>query len=130
MFSKFQVWFVTSDQDEKNLDDETLRELYLLKLKVAINNCLDNLNHVIQERELLKQRYKSDIPEDEQNEAERQIRVKKPSNDITRPAILILTRDEVQKTVFGAGYPSVPTMTLDEWYEAQCQSNSQNLPEQ
>ena len=83
---------------------------------------------MLQERELLKQRFNSDVTEVEIQKTQLST-AKKTANDLTRPAILILTRDEVQKTVLGAGYPSVPTMTLDEWYEAQCQSNSQNLPE-
>lgn len=29
---------------------------------------------------------------------------------------VIITRDVVQKQVLGAGYPSVPTYTVDEWY--------------
>ncbi len=35
-----------------------------------------------------------------------------------RPPLLI-TREKVMATVFGAGYPSLPTMTLDEYYEMQ-----------
>lgn len=35
-----------------------------------------------------------------------------------RPPLLI-TRDKIRATVFGAGYPSVPTMTLDQFYELQ-----------
>ena len=31
----------------------------------------------------------------------------------------ILTRDAVQAQVFGAGYPSIPTMTLDEFYQKE-----------
>ncbi|GJQ70381.1 hypothetical protein Trydic_g22812 [Trypoxylus dichotomus] len=30
---------------------------------------------------------------------------------------IIITKDEVQKAVFGAGYPSLPTMTVQEFYE-------------
>ena len=30
--------------------------------------------------------------------------------------LFILTRVAVQAQVFGAGYPSIPTMTLDEFY--------------
>lgn len=29
---------------------------------------------------------------------------------------MILTRDAAQKEVFGAGYPSLPSMTVNEWY--------------
>ena len=30
---------------------------------------------------------------------------------------VIITKDEFQKKVFGAGYPSLPTMTVQEFYE-------------
>lgn len=29
----------------------------------------------------------------------------------------ILTRDALQNEVFGAGYPSLPVMTVDDWYD-------------
>ena len=31
----------------------------------------------------------------------------------------ILVKSEHQKRVFGAGYPSLPTMTLDEYYDKE-----------
>ena len=31
----------------------------------------------------------------------------------------ILVKSEMQKRVFGAGYPSLPTMTLDEYYDKE-----------
>ena len=31
----------------------------------------------------------------------------------------ILVKSELQKRVFGAGYPSLPTMTLDEFYDEE-----------
>ena len=31
----------------------------------------------------------------------------------------ILVKSELQKQVFGAGYPSLPTMTLDEFYDQE-----------
>ena len=31
----------------------------------------------------------------------------------------ILVKSEMQKQVFGAGYPSLPTMTLDEFYDQE-----------
>jgi hypothetical protein len=29
---------------------------------------------------------------------------------------VIITRDSMQKQVYGLGYPSLPTFTVDEWY--------------
>ncbi|VDN23936.1 unnamed protein product [Gongylonema pulchrum] len=34
----------------------------------------------------------------------------------------IITRDENQKKVFGLGYPSIPTMSVDEWYDDMVKS--------
>ena len=39
----------------------------------------------------------------------------------------IITRDQVQKKVFGLGYPSVPTYTIDEFYERQVELG--NVPQ-
>ncbi|KAJ1363806.1 hypothetical protein KIN20_023749 [Parelaphostrongylus tenuis] len=36
----------------------------------------------------------------------------------------ILTRSAQQKSVFGLGYPSIPTMTVDEWYNQRFGSTS------
>uniref|UniRef100_A0A0E9X7Y3 Immunoglobulin-binding protein 1 n=1 Tax=Anguilla anguilla TaxID=7936 RepID=A0A0E9X7Y3_ANGAN len=43
----------------------------------------------------------------------------KPSQSQQRPPMkpFILTKDAVQARVFGAGYPSLPTMTVDDWYD-------------
>lgn len=30
---------------------------------------------------------------------------------------VIITRDAIQKAVYGAGYPSLPTMTVEEFYD-------------
>lgn len=45
-------------------------------------------------------------------------REKRPKFTPRRPLMpVIITKDEVQKKVFGAGYPSLPTMTVQEFYE-------------
>ncbi|KIH68498.1 TAP42-like family protein [Ancylostoma duodenale] len=36
----------------------------------------------------------------------------------------IITRSEQQKAVFGLGYPSIPTMTVDEWYNQRFGGNA------
>lgn len=42
----------------------------------------------------------------------------------------ILTRNELQKKVFGLGYPSLPTMTVEEWYEEQAAQGLLPSPDQ
>ena len=46
----------------------------------------------------------------------------------------ILVKSELQKQVYGAGYPSLPTVTLDEYYDQELkrlveeQKRQQNEP--
>lgn len=42
----------------------------------------------------------------------------------------ILTRDKLQKQVFGMGYPSLPSMTVEEWYDDQVASGLLPSPDQ
>ena len=37
----------------------------------------------------------------------------------SKPKSFIITKDVISKHVFGAGYPSLPTMTVEEFYEQQ-----------
>lgn len=43
----------------------------------------------------------------------------KPKEKLKGPPLkpVIITRDAVQKAVYGLGYPSIPTMTVEEFYD-------------
>jgi immunoglobulin-binding protein 1 len=41
----------------------------------------------------------------------------KPKLPVPKLKPIIITRDDVQKKVFGAGYPSLPVMTVEEFYD-------------
>ncbi len=45
-----------------------------------------------------------------------------PPNMSIQPP-LIITREKIRAAVFGAGYPSVPTMTLDQFVDLQVSSH-------
>jgi len=103
---------------------ELNHKLDLLRIKVAINEAQGLLSHLLAEKEMLDKRFEQTSPQ------EMPVETKRSENSLKKPAILILTRDQIQKSVYGAGYPSVPTMTIDEWYDAQCQNASDTgLPE-
>lgn len=89
-------------------DDEVVREFYLLQIRKWINSSLDEIESIDQELEILKYRG-----------ALKQGTAKSPRSHPARPPMkpFILTRDAAQASVFGAGYPSLPTLTVDEWYE-------------
>ncbi|KAM6426807.1 immunoglobulin-binding protein 1 isoform 2-T2 [Liasis olivaceus] len=94
--------FVDSGQAE----EEQIREFYLLQIKKWINISLEEIESIDQEIAILNQRSAL------QGSATRPCQPPRPP---VRP--FILTRDAAQAKVFGAGYPSLATMTVDEWYE-------------
>uniref|UniRef100_A0A3B3ZET3 Uncharacterized protein n=1 Tax=Periophthalmus magnuspinnatus TaxID=409849 RepID=A0A3B3ZET3_9GOBI len=96
-------------------DEETSRQFYLLHLRRWISQSLEEVESIDQELPILKNMGALKSP-----------RPPPPSRPPMRP--FILTKDAVQAQVFGAGYPSLPTMTVDEWY-SQHQSHHV-LPDQ
>ncbi|MEJ1280027.1 hypothetical protein NN561_010966 [Cricetulus griseus] len=88
-------------------DDERVREFYLLQLRRWINISLDEVESIDQELEILRQR-------DTFSEASAS-----PLTHQERPPVkpFVLTRNVAQAQVFGAGYPSLATMTVNDWYE-------------
>ncbi|XP_078496293.1 immunoglobulin-binding protein 1 [Lissotriton helveticus] len=103
-------------------DEEQIREYYLLHLRRWINISLDELESLKQEVEILKGR-----------EGMQQLALSSRGARRTRPPMkpFILTRDAAQAKVLGAGYPSLPTMTVDEWYDQQrmhCALPDQGIP--
>lgn len=43
---------------------------------------------------------------------------------------IIITKDLLQKKVFGAGYPSLPTYTVEEWFDQQVAAGNFQQPQQ
>ncbi|XP_042196841.1 immunoglobulin-binding protein 1 [Callorhinchus milii] len=85
-------------------DDELTRTFYGLNLKRWISISIEEIESIDQEIQILK----------------RMIGVKRPQPPRPQRAPMppfILTRNAAQAKVFGAGYPSLATMTVDDWYE-------------
>ncbi|KAM7417022.1 hypothetical protein PAMA_016912 [Pampus argenteus] len=93
--------------DSGKADDEVSRDFYLLNLCRWVTVCLEEVESIDQEVEILK---KMDVLK--QSAAEQPARAARPP---MKP--FILTKNSMQAQVFGAGYPSLPTMTVDDWYE-------------
>ncbi|XP_048192116.1 immunoglobulin-binding protein 1 [Perognathus longimembris pacificus] len=89
-------------------DDEHVREYYLLHLRRWIGISLEEMESIDQEIKILK----------EKDSAPREVSTSHSSLQ-ERPPMkpFILTRNKAQATVFGAGYPSLATMTVSDWYE-------------
>ncbi|XP_034831228.1 immunoglobulin-binding protein 1 family member C [Maniola hyperantus] len=87
-------------------DDDTKRQYFVTLLLNYVNQALDELSSIEQEKPILEYMAK--------NAGEH-----KPEKRERAPPLkpVIITRDAVQKAVYGAGYPSLPTMTVEEFYD-------------
>lgn len=92
------------------VDDEVLREYYTVLLKYWVNSSIEELRSIEEEKPILQYMAKMKAQGKPTHEASTQQQPKKP----LRP--IIITRNELQKQVYGAGYPGIPSMTVDEFY--------------
>uniref|UniRef100_A0A1I7XSW7 RNA_GG_bind domain-containing protein n=1 Tax=Heterorhabditis bacteriophora TaxID=37862 RepID=A0A1I7XSW7_HETBA len=105
-------------QRERNMEDDSLlRNMYLTQLSywaVKLNGELLSIEEEIPLLKLMCKRRKEGGDSSSQSE-----RKPRPSS---KP--FIITRSEQQKNVLGLGYPSIPTMTVDEWYNQRFGANN------
>ncbi|XP_051552459.1 immunoglobulin-binding protein 1-like [Myxocyprinus asiaticus] len=87
-------------------EEDMVRDFYLLHVRRWITLALEEIDSIDQEIEILKrmEAFKQSGPQPSP-----------PKRPPMKP--FILTKDAVQAKVFGAGYPSLATMTVDDWYE-------------
>nr|XP_055194420.1 immunoglobulin-binding protein 1 isoform X2 [Nyctereutes procyonoides] len=88
-------------------DDERVREYYLLHLRRWIGISLEEIESIDQEIKILREK---DSSKEESTSY---------SSHQDRPPMkpFILTRNVAQAKVFGAGYPSLASMTVNDWYD-------------
>ncbi|XP_055859683.1 immunoglobulin-binding protein 1-like [Biomphalaria glabrata] len=95
--------------EREHVDEEVKREFYLTQLKHWAATAIDEIDNCNLELQMLK--HKSEMTKGVFQHTENPVHKKKP----LRP--FILTKNELQKQVFGLGYPAFPTMTIDEFYD-------------
>ncbi|XP_059150330.1 immunoglobulin-binding protein 1-like [Physella acuta] len=98
-----------SQIERAHVDDEVKREFYLTQLKHWANQAIDEVDNCCLELQMLKHREEMTKPGAALQQA--------PSSSTKPFRPFILTKNELQKRVFGAGYPALATMTVDEFYE-------------
>ncbi|XP_054852650.1 immunoglobulin-binding protein 1 isoform X2 [Eublepharis macularius] len=93
--------------DSGQAEEEQIREFYLLQITKWVSVSLEEIESIDQEIAILSRR-----------DALKQGTATRPSR-APRPPMkpFILTRDAAQAKVFGAGYPSLATMSVDDWYD-------------
>ena len=92
----------------KHIDDATLREHTVTMIRLWITRCVDEFEATKQELELLEKMegFKNGPAHPSPPQ---------PHSAPLKP--ILITRDMIQQKVFGAGYPSLPTMSVEEWYD-------------
>lgn len=87
-------------------DEDVVRDFYLLHVRRWITLAIEEIDSINVEIEILKRMelFKQSAPQPSP-----------PKRPPMKP--FILTKDAMQAKVFGAGYPSLPTMTVDDWYD-------------
>lgn len=94
--------------DKENVDDETKREFYIKLLKMSIIEAQDELASIDQENQFINFQQSNRTDEEPEKCLPSRARPLKP---------IIITRDLAQKAIYGLGYPSLPTMTVAEFYD-------------
>ncbi|RZF43422.1 hypothetical protein LSTR_LSTR001683 [Laodelphax striatellus] len=96
-------------------NEEMKRKFYLNVIRSHISKALEDLDALEAEKQILK--FMAKAVKDGEVPA-REERRKGGNHPHPRPLMpIIITRDEAQKKVFGLGYPSLPTMTVQEFYD-------------
>ncbi|NXR72279.1 IGBP1 protein, partial [Pycnonotus jocosus] len=100
---------LSSAVESGTADEDQIREFYILQIQKWISTSLEEIESIDQELVILRSR-----------DAARQSAAgpRGPPRAARTPMKpFILTRNAAQARVFGAGYPGLPTMTVDDWYE-------------
>ncbi|XP_008185919.1 immunoglobulin-binding protein 1 [Acyrthosiphon pisum] len=110
------------EQNERESEDDEMRRKYIVSLlKYNIGKALEELDSLQAEMRILHYKLKH---EDEDNPENAKSQKLKP-----KPLMpIIITKNEFQKQVFGAGYPSLPTMTVEEFCEQRINDGIWHLP--
>ncbi|KAK7477218.1 hypothetical protein BaRGS_00031529 [Batillaria attramentaria] len=116
--------------EKDSVDEEVKREFYLTQVKRWINTALDELESLDSEVQILKhmaQMKKQGAKSHSSGQASGEGQAQKPKTKPFRP--FILTKDLVQKQVFGLGYPSIPTMSIEEFYQQKVNDGTFSIPQ-
>lgn len=99
---------------EENTDEEIKRNFYLKLIKLCIWESQDELITLEQECEILK--HIAGLREhDPEAQKSAEAKAKRPQPTPLKP--IIITKDAIQKAIYGLGYPSLPTYTVQEFYD-------------
>ena len=90
-----------------------MREFYLKTISLHVNRSLDDLASFATEKQIL--RHMRSMPPPGRGAVAAAAAGTKEQRRPLRP--IVITRDKVQKEVFGMGYKNLPVMSVEEFYE-------------
>jgi len=102
---------VHCSETEGRLDEEAVRDFYLSLIRSSALTCLDEITSFQMEKPILAHMAKvrsGQAPPPQPKPSEQSRRPLKP---------IIITKDRVQKEVFGMGYKNLPILSIEEFYE-------------
>ncbi|KAK4328907.1 hypothetical protein Pmani_000716 [Petrolisthes manimaculis] len=96
--------------DNPSHDEDTLRTFHLTTIQKFVCQSLEEVESIMMEEKMLTEMEKMRVDG------------KLPTPPSVPPAVtplrpILLTRDKIQKNTFGLGYPSLPSMTVEEFYD-------------
>lgn len=86
-------------------DESTAREYYVLLIKKFIFSAIEEIKSIQQEKPIVEHLAKM-------KKSGAELSRTPPTSKPLKP--IIITKDAVQKAVYGLGYPSIPSMTVEE----------------
>ncbi|TGZ49470.1 immunoglobulin-binding protein 1b [Temnothorax longispinosus] len=111
--------------DNPNIDDEIKREYFVTLVKLYAVRIVEDLNLLKTEKAILENMKAMEPMHTFESQ-----KTQKQKTAAPKLQPIIITRDEVQKKVFGAGYPSLPVLTVQEFYEQRVKDGDWPDPSQ
>ena len=96
---------------QHRVDEEVLRDHALSLLRLWVYRCQDHVRSIDQEVELLEGMRKRGGAKGSETAPLDPPRLIKPFKPV------VITKEMLQSKVFGAGYPSLPVMSVEEFYD-------------
>lgn len=100
---------IAMEKSNEHIEEEIKRNFYMKLLKACIWQAQDEISSLEQEKEILVHinKMREDNPDYQKPKHP-------PKSTPLKP--IIITKDILQKAIYGLGYPSMPTFTVEEFY--------------
>ncbi|XP_076281388.1 immunoglobulin binding protein Tap42 isoform X1 [Lasioglossum baleicum] len=107
-----QLQTLKDNLNNPNIDDEMKREYFTTLVKFYANTAIEEVSMLAAEKPILEHMKSTGKNETMGSHAPR-----RPKPPAAKLQPIIITRDQIQKQVYGAGYPSLPVLTVQEFYD-------------